>query len=299
MAISFIGSYNDGGAANPTSGTWSLSGTNAVAGDIAICIWYSRANTRTITPTGPSLITGQDVNTANGGHIWVGYKILTATDISNGYAGTWTSTTGSNQTTGCIVMVFRGIANLAPIRGYTTPASGGAGDPDPPNMASTTAGDALVAIFGEMDQNNGVTPPANFTLDTNAQWSTTLGTDGSSAGAYDLDGGTGSAVNPAVFATSTDAYWYATVISLKPVTTVAKTGTAKARIKKDGVAKTGTAKAKITNQAPSITSLNSPDDGANVVDTTPTVNFTGTDPEGNTIEYQVQIDTFNTFDSQY
>jgi len=44
--------------------------------------------------------------------------------------------------------------------------------------------------------------------------------------------------------------------------------------------------------------LNTPTDGYTVSSTTPTLNFTGTDIEAaNTIEYNVQIDTVNTFDS--
>lgn len=51
------------------------------------------------------------------------------------------------------------------------------------------------------------------------------------------------------------------------------------------------------NTAPNV-ALNTPADASNVADTTPTLEFTGTDAEGEEIEYQVQIDTVNTFDSQ-
>ncbi len=43
--------------------------------------------------------------------------------------------------------------------------------------------------------------------------------------------------------------------------------------------------------------LNSPANASSGTDTTPTLNFTGTDVLGNTIEYDVQVDTVNTFDS--
>lgn len=49
--------------------------------------------------------------------------------------------------------------------------------------------------------------------------------------------------------------------------------------------------------APTV-ALNSPADASSDTDTTPTLDFTGTDAEGNDITYQVQIDTVNTFDSQ-
>lgn len=50
------------------------------------------------------------------------------------------------------------------------------------------------------------------------------------------------------------------------------------------------------NSAPT-TALNTPVDTATGQSTTPTLNFTGTDPDSDTVEYNVQVDTVNTFDS--
>lgn len=44
--------------------------------------------------------------------------------------------------------------------------------------------------------------------------------------------------------------------------------------------------------------LNTPTEAQSVSDTTPTFDFTGTDGGGDSIEYNVQVDTVNTFDSQ-
>lgn len=44
--------------------------------------------------------------------------------------------------------------------------------------------------------------------------------------------------------------------------------------------------------------LNTPADAATGQSTTPTLNFTGTDLNADTVEYQVQVDTVNTFDGQ-
>jgi hypothetical protein len=44
--------------------------------------------------------------------------------------------------------------------------------------------------------------------------------------------------------------------------------------------------------------LNTPADAATGQSTTPTLNFTGTNPDGETVEYEVQVDTVNTFDGQ-
>lgn len=52
----------------------------------------------------------------------------------------------------------------------------------------------------------------------------------------------------------------------------------------------------VSNYAPSVV-LNLPNDQSIGMSTTPVLYFTGTDPENNRIEYEVQIDTVNTFDS--
>ena len=52
----------------------------------------------------------------------------------------------------------------------------------------------------------------------------------------------------------------------------------------------------VSNYAPSV-ALNLPGDQAIGMSVTPTMYLTGTDPEANLIEYEVQIDTVNTFDS--
>lgn len=49
-----------------------------------------------------------------------------------------------------------------------------------------------------------------------------------------------------------------------------------------------------TNQSPTL-SLNSPDDGATVTDSTPTFEFTGSDSDSDTLEYHIQVDSVNTF----
>lgn len=52
----------------------------------------------------------------------------------------------------------------------------------------------------------------------------------------------------------------------------------------------------VGNVTPTI-ALNSPADAATVSDTTPTLLFTGTDADGDTVEYEIQIDPVNTFNS--
>ena len=52
-----------------------------------------------------------------------------------------------------------------------------------------------------------------------------------------------------------------------------------------------------SNAHPTV-SATSPADSATSISLTPTFEFTGTDPEGNVVRYEVQVDTTNTFDSQ-
>lgn len=52
-----------------------------------------------------------------------------------------------------------------------------------------------------------------------------------------------------------------------------------------------------TVQVSPTVALNTPSDTASITDATPTFNFTGTDTNGDTLEYQIQIDTVNTFNS--
>jgi hypothetical protein len=52
----------------------------------------------------------------------------------------------------------------------------------------------------------------------------------------------------------------------------------------------------IPNVPPTVV-LNSPADAGSTSDTTPVLDFTGTDSEGDSIRYEVQVDTVNTFDS--
>ena len=49
---------------------------------------------------------------------------------------------------------------------------------------------------------------------------------------------------------------------------------------------------------PPTTVLNTPNDGGSTTDTTPTFNFTATDADSNPVEYNFQLDTATTFDSQ-
>ena len=225
MAIAYVGSYDNGGAANTngTGLTFSLSGTNAALGDVAIACIYSRSNSKTVTNvSNVTQISGQYVSTANGGMIWLGQKVLTGTDITNVYFGTYDLNSVSNGTVGYSVMVFSGVDTTTPIDATATPVSGGASDtPDPP-ACTHTAGSTIVVAMGKMDDSAGsVTAPTTtspgYTLASTSWWDSTAGTDGTSGLAYQL-AVSGTSENPGTWATGSgglSTYWYACTISLK------------------------------------------------------------------------------------
>jgi arylamine N-acetyltransferase len=226
MAINYVGGYTSGGAAN-TTGTglhFSLSGSSAAAGHVAIAVLYSRGSTKTVTNV--SGVTQEEyAATANGGRIFVGVRVLTATDISNGYFGTYDLNSVSNATVGYEVAVFSGVEQTTPVRVSPAPVSGGASNvPNPPALTGGTAGDTVVVAFGKMDDcaSTGTgnmtapTSPGTYTIATG--WQSTGGTDGSSCIAYRLSG-TSATEDPGTWTTTSgglSTYWYAATLALAP-----------------------------------------------------------------------------------
>ena len=222
MAIGYRGSYDNAGAAN-TNGSnlnFSLSGTSAALGDVAIACIYSRASTKTVTSvSNVTQVSGQYVSTANGGMIWLGQKVLLAADITNDYFGTYTLNSVSNGTVGYSVMVFSGVHGTTPIDRTATPVAGGASNIPNPPAVTHTAGSTIVTAFGKMDDSAAsVTAPTNYTTATTAWWDATLGTDGTSGLAYYLNV-SGTSEDPGTWTTASgglSTYWYACTISLSP-----------------------------------------------------------------------------------
>jgi hypothetical protein len=209
MAIGYVGGAQNAGAANPTTGEFTVH-ASTVAGDLVIAQWYSRAYNKTFTNT-DGIGVAIDVNTANGGHLVVGWWI--AAGSSDSY--TWDGSSVINGTTGWQTATFRGCGYSNPFT-YSASVAGGSNQiPNPPSCSSRL-GDMMLCGFGGMDDYGTVTQPANFT--TAGTWEQTLGTDGSAGMSYDLDGGTGSAVDPAAYGTtfSASTYWYTWTASISP-----------------------------------------------------------------------------------
>jgi len=221
QTIALRGAYTAGGSAN-YSGTglhFSLSSSGAQANDVAIAVLYCRANTKTVTNVS-GVTQLQYTSTANGGMIWVGVRVLDATDISNGYFGTFDLSSVSNGTGGYVVDVFSGVDTTSPVRASATPVSGGTGNtPDPPSL-TITSGDTVVCCYGKMDDDAGThTPPTNYTMSSATQyWSSTSGTDGCSGIAYRL-AVAATSEDPGTFTTGAGGlttYWYADTLCLVP-----------------------------------------------------------------------------------
>ena len=169
MAISYVASHVVSGN-NLTSGSFTLPTSGPQAGDLALCIYYCRVTSSTKSFSPPTLtgtLTGSD---GSAGYLWVGYKFLSESDISNGYVGAWTAGTSTNATNGELVSVFRGVDTTTPLDGVAdVPASYYCssnlytfnGDGITPN----TNGAAIVGIVAGIDDMSGVTTSSNYTAD--------------------------------------------------------------------------------------------------------------------------------------
>ena len=163
----------------------------------------------TKTFTKPADVTEEiHVNTANGGYLFVGWWIAASNADSKG----WTAVSVTNGTTGWGTATFRTGNTITPFRYKANTPGGSDAAPNPPSCSSAS-GDMMLCGWGHMGDYGTPAAPANFTLVSN--WDSSLGTDASGGMAYDLDGGTGSAVDPATFTGMDEAqYWYAWTASI-------------------------------------------------------------------------------------
>jgi hypothetical protein len=264
-------SYTESGN-NTASGSWAVSTPAAVAGDLIIVNigWDDSTSTTGLTPpagkNSETAVVVEDVrvssNTSVRGKIV--YYICT---------GTWTAGTitftpsASEQWSAVVIKVPAGEFDATTPVGAdnyfestTTDAT-----PDLPSLtAGSTDGSGTVVGFmvGDVDDADG----------TITGWTSRASTD---RGAVGVDLWTRNAaatdsesISAATGATYPSARDYVSFIYIVRV-----------------------------QRSPSV-ALNTPTDVSATTDTTPTFDFTGTDPNGDSIRYQIQIDTVDTFDSQ-
>jgi len=223
--ISFVGSWTNA-VNNPTSGFFSLSGISAQVGDLAICWWYTRTNTKDLTdaPT-----TKHNVSSPGYGRLYVGYTTIQQSHIDLGYCGIFNSNSVSNSTTIWGVAVFRGVD----VSGDPFIAQSGSpaaftdtNDPDPPAVTTTAGGQCVVTLFGKNNDYTSIATPLLYgsAMGNGGSNSSTAGGDACGGLAYDLDAFVG--VNdPAAWtlgggATTDDGYvWTAAIASAAEVAT--------------------------------------------------------------------------------
>lgn len=118
------------------------------------------------------------------------------------------------------------------------------------------------------------------TLGTKQQWGATLTTTITAQAWKDITSDKGG------------SWTWTDVQNLDALITVNRPSSGQVRVAQVEIQVTYTA-----NQSPTV-ALNSPADSSSATDTTPTLDFTGTDTESDDIRYNIQIDSVNTFDSQ-
>jgi hypothetical protein len=174
MAISVVGSAGASGI-NAASVTVTLPGSMAV--DDLIIAAYGVGDddftqpTLAITTAGYTEIAtsgtlSADGGTAGDGNLAVFYKFHNGTDTN---VVTTAAGTGTDSSTACRVMVFRGVATVAqggPTETTATASGTSGGDPNPPSVSGFDEATAAIVIVGAVGSSTAValsTPPTNYT----------------------------------------------------------------------------------------------------------------------------------------
>lgn len=268
MAVSFVNNAL-GGTADTTSFSITLPATEA--NDILI-LEYTHRGTGDATLGGTSITTGgltwtekhdqqYATSTFSGKTVW--------TRASGNHTGQTITGSGLTNATAAIVTIYRGaVATGDPLTAATIVGEQNASGNETQAEITTTVNGAWVVLVVANSpdvaiSNQACTSPG--TLTERAERLSTGGTDASIAHASDEK--TTAGATGAFTWSQTDgasgSWAYAIKPELSPTTT-----------------------------------LNSPANASSSSDTTPTLDFTGTDGNGDSVEYEVQIDTVDTFDSQ-
>lgn len=287
MALTYVGGVQNERAGATSTTTQSLSGTltggsntSPSAGDLVVVLCAVGTDS-TGTPTSQTIsgdnsgaytaLTFQindDVTYESCSQ--VSYKIQGATvDTSI----TIPSSANARNAQRWIVHVFRGVDSTTPMDVTATYATGSAtGRPNPALIAPSTAGAWIAAFYASAAATGAAyTAPTDFA--TNWLGGTTADTADVMTGGGYYTGWTSGNYDPAAISaggtTNATNSWTATTIAIRPS----------------------------ANQPPTV-ALNSPADASSGSDSTPTLNFTGTDADGDDIRYNVQVDTLTTFQTQ-
>ena len=262
MAISYraTGVYNSSGSTTAVV----AAPTGLVNGDlIFVIIRRAAAVAPTSTPSGWTLI--RSVLSTYG--CWIYYKIAT----NEGASWTWTWA-ASAKTLGRAHAFYGNINTSNPIQGSTTPYSGTASGTAITIPTLTTTSDNTHSIILASTYS---TSSKTFSVPTSP--------------AFTEHNDTGS---------TTPDFWQAIASYAYPASGTA-TGTISYPASANSTYRIGCQILVNTippNTAP-MTILNTPTDTGTIAVSTPTFNFTGTDAEADAIEYNIQVDNINTFNS--
>jgi len=237
--------------------------------DIGVLVVEITGNNTLSTPSGWTLIgEANDVASTAGGKLGVYWKRA----ASGSEPDVTVADTGNHQI-GQIYTFGGCLQTATPVNVSTTGSKATASTTATVPAITTTIADTLIVMcVGRPDDSSSVT---HFSSPTNANLSSL--TERGEAGT-NLGNGGGFGVFTGVLATAGST----------GTTTITKS-----------VSTTDTYVTFALQQQPVYVNLNSPADGASTSDTTPTIEFTGYDPNGiDDLEYNIQIDTVNTFDSQ-
>lgn len=289
MTITYVGGVTNGRAGSTSTTTQSLTGltggsdSSPSAGDLVV-VWCSVgtavarvASSQTISGNNSgaySNLTFQSQADTNYSQSQLNYKMQGSTPDTQ---ITIPSSGNSRNAQRWVVHVFRGVDGTTPLDVTSVPAQGAdTGRPNPGAITPTTAGAWIVAFYASAAATGAAyTAPTDFATD----W---LG--GTTADTYDcMQGGgyytgwTSGSYDPAAITeggtTGTGDSWTAMTLALRPY----------------------------INTPPTV-ALNSPADTGSTSDTTPTLDFTGTDADSDDIRYNIYIskivatDNFNRSD---
>lgn len=169
---------------NPTVGNFPI-GTEDIdwiPGDVVVCWWYTRTNTKTFTDVSGKLTEKATENSTVAGRLWIGYRVLVTGDS----AFQWSSSSVSNATTVHGSCVFRGVEPTSPFDASSDiTIQVNVVDPDPPPVNIVTNDSCAICLFGKNNDYTGITPPVGYELAGAA--SSTAGSDASGAFAYRLN----------------------------------------------------------------------------------------------------------------
>lgn len=258
-----------GGSVSASTGTLTPTWPASVAvGDIGICFIESQANAASLTTANGFTRLGSTVS-ATGTRLDVFWCRAASTTPANPvFAANTDHQFGTIQT-------YRGAASTGdPFTTYAAAVKSTASTTDLAPAVSTIHANQLIVI--------GITKD----LDATAAFATAPATNANLSSISErFDAGT----------TSGNGGGVAVIEGVKA--TPGNTGTTSVTVTSSASAMMTIALTEVVEAAPT-TVLNNPADASSDSDTTPVLDFTGTDANADSIEYNVQIDSVNTFNSQ-